>query len=168
MLPNLATRVLKDKIEDNLQFIKIPAGIGIVLYLIGFSTPDLVIFEQAAYVFFSIYLVGFLMSCIIKNGKPNSTSLFLKLLVPLVLLAECICSIVFLGNHEDWIISTKKKSKKFINYLDFLKYIFISQIILLQINSKNIPSYFLNGLLITIWVITYVLFTSMMDMQKVY
>ena len=88
-----------------------------------------------------------------------------------ILFLESILLIKFLLDNDVWITETgKDKPSRYKNFIDFLRIIFLSQVLMLQVdlNSQQYPILALNVLLFVFWITSYVMLIVMLDKQKIY
>lgn len=141
-------------------------GIAVILYLLNMASP-LIAFEIGAYVVIVIYCIFKIFFC--TDEKKTQGIDYVGFVSISTLTLESSLLIYFITKNESWIVETgKDKPSVYKKFIDFLRLIFLSQILLLQIKSKKYPLLAINILLFVFWVTTYTMLIVMLDNQKIF
>jgi hypothetical protein len=147
-----------------------PLCVAIVLYLLNMVTPW-VQFERGAYFLIMLYC---LMKVIVVTHKTKVYETpvdYGKISFAFVLFVESFKMWQFVGDNEVWITETgRDKPSRYENFIYFIRIIFLSQILMLQMDTNNdkYPLMAMNILLFVFWVTSYVMLVVMLDKQKIY
>jgi len=161
LLSTLHAKVL-DKSSNIL--LKCLIGVAVILYLLNMTIP-LIGFEICSYVAIILYCV---LKVMIENSQSDSFD-WVGFGFVLGLVIESFLLIRFVIDNQVWIIETgKDKPSKYTNFVEFLRLIFLSQVLLLQINNDKYPLMAINILLFVFWITTYVMLIIMLDKQKIF
>ena len=148
--------------------VKIPqrvcVGVAIVLYLINMTYP---LIELECWSYGAIIFYCFLW--VVYEKFDNINFDWVGFGFVLVLVIESVLLIYFLKDNKVWIEEIgKDKPSKYTNFVEFLRLIFLSQVLLLQINNDKYPLMAINILLFVFWITTYVMLIIMLDKQKIF
>ena len=145
-------------------------SVAIVLYLLNMVT-QWVPFEQGAYFVIMLYCLMKVIVVTRKTKVYNEPVDYGKISFCFVLFLESFKMWQFVGDNEVWITETgRDKPSRYENFIYFLRIIFLSQILMLQMDTNNdkYPLMTMNILLFVFWVTSYVMLVVMLDKQKIY
>ena len=158
-----------ENFDREIKFSKLVGTLGVIAYLMSFSAIGIgqLGFEYSAYGFVILFCV-----LNVKNGPTNAKraggEFNIYSIIPYIfLIIESSLSIILLNSNSEWIVDTDIKGSKYKNFMNGLKNIFIIQILLTQASIKNIPIVSLNILLFIIWLFVYIIFSKMLENQKI-
>lgn len=141
--------------------------IAIILYIFNIGTNN-IWFEIFSLVFVIFYCT---YKLVIDGTEPGFTiDNLTKPITIFILFLESVLFVVFLSNNSTWLEETKKKPYQYKNFIDFLRIIFLAQILMLQTNldPKQYPVIALNILLFVFWVTSFIILRHMLNTQKIH
>ena len=140
-------------------------SVAIVFYVLNIGT-NVIGFEIVSYVCVLIYCLW----GVSYKSSLKETQDFSKFVILCILFIECVLFIFFLYNNREWLEETKKKPYQYRNLIDFIRIIFLSQVLMTQVelDSKQYPVVALNILLFVFWITTFVILRHMINTQKIY
>ena len=172
----VANYMAKEKAKEFLPQALI--SIAIILYILNIGTNMIwfEIFSLLFVIFYCIYGVSIKsvketpVSLDFQHGTFNVNKYFSNLVILCMLFIESVFFIVFLSNNHEWIEETKKKPYQFRNLIDFIRIIFLSQVLMTQVelDSNQYPVVALNILLFVFWITTFVILWHMIVTQTIY
>lgn len=154
---------MKRNIGDNVKSMSLNILIlaAIIFYLINMVSPVMGL-EIASYSSIIFYCV----LKILMNGKNSTRE---EIVFSLVLCLESILFIVFVKNNQVWNEETgRDKPSKYTNLMEFLRLIFLTQMLLLQIKNDEYPLMAINILLFVFWITAYTMLQHMVSNQTIF
>lgn len=163
----VANYMAKEKAKEFLP--KALITIAIILYIFNIGTNE-IWFEIFSLVFVIFYCTYKLVIDGVKTDTGFTIDNLTKPITIFILFLESVLFIVFLSNNSTWLEETKKKPYQYKNFIDFLRIIFLAQILMLQTNldRKQYPVIALNILLFVFWVTSFIILRHMLNTQKIH
>lgn len=164
MIPSeMLIKTMKRNIGDNVKSMSLNILIlaAIIFYLINMVSPVMGL-EIASYSSIIFYCV----LKILMNGKNSTRE---EIAFSLVLCLESSAFIVFVKNNQVWNEETgRDKPSKYTNLMEFLRLIFLTQMLLLQIKNDEYPLMAINILLFVFWITAYTMLQHMVWNQTIF
>ena len=153
-------------------------SMAIILYILNIGT-NIIWFEifsllfVIAYVLWSVSFTSAIenqVSIDFYTGTLKVNKDFSNLVILFIMFAESVLFIGFLAKNTVWIEESKKKPYQFRNLIDFIRIIFLSQVLMTQVelDSNQYPVVALNILLFVFWITTFVILWHMIATQTIY